>query len=118
MATVTVSVNKRSVSHSGKQKYNALSNLSITELVELQKKKIDSRMSARSLCELYSIDSSTVYDMKKDVEKLLLFFSNSGSKNQLCIRKMVKDRNDSELDQISVTFLIMFIFPMVAPLGL
>ncbi|KAG7166753.1 Jerky protein-like 12 [Homarus americanus] len=54
-----------------KRKHRALS---IAEKVEVLK-KLDSGVSVRTICETYSTCSSTVYDIKKQKEKLLKFFS-------------------------------------------
>ncbi|KAG7157208.1 Jerky protein-like 10 [Homarus americanus] len=56
-----------------KRKHRALS---IAEKVEVLK-KLDSSVSVRTICETYSIGSSTVYDIKKQKEKLLKFFSDN-----------------------------------------
>ncbi|KAG7164338.1 cleavage and polyadenylation specificity factor subunit 2-like [Homarus americanus] len=56
-----------------KRKHRALS---IAEKVEVLK-KLDSGVSVRTICETYSIGSSTVYDIKKKKEKLLKFFSDN-----------------------------------------
>ncbi|KAG7174714.1 Jerky protein-like 11, partial [Homarus americanus] len=50
--------------------------LSIAEKVEVLK-KLDSGVSVRTICETYSIGSSTVYDIKKQKEKLLKLFSDN-----------------------------------------
>ncbi|KAG7164253.1 Jerky protein-like 1, partial [Homarus americanus] len=72
-----------------KRKHRALS---IAEKVEVLK-KLDSGVSVRTICETYSIGSSTVYDIKKQKEKLLKFFSDVDQKGK-CFE---------ELDQVLIT---------------
>ena len=55
---------------SNKRKHRSLA---ISEKVELLE-KLDKGVSVRSVCEFYGIGSSTVYDRKKQKEKLLDFF--------------------------------------------
>ncbi|KAG7163490.1 Jerky protein-like 7 [Homarus americanus] len=83
-----------------KRKHRALS---ITEKVEVLK-KLDSGVSVRTICETYSISSSTVYDIKKQKEKLLKFFSDSGSKRKMFVRKSMSEGKSAELDQVLITW--------------
>ncbi|XP_042206656.1 tigger transposable element-derived protein 2-like [Homarus americanus] len=83
-----------------KRKHRALS---IAEKVEVLK-KLDSGVSVRTICEIYSIGSSTVYDIKKQKEKLLKFFSDSGSKRKMFVRKSMSEGKSAELDQVLITW--------------
>ncbi|XP_072254361.1 tigger transposable element-derived protein 2-like [Pyxicephalus adspersus] len=83
-----------------KRKHHALS---IAQKVEILK-KLDSGMSVQTICDIYDIGSSTVYDIKKRKEKLLKFFSDSGSKQQMFVRKSMAEGKSSELDQVLITW--------------
>ena len=78
-----------------KRKHRALS---IAEKVEILK-KLDNNVSVRTICETYGIGMSTVYDIKKQKEKLLKFFSESGSKKQMLVKKSVTHGKCSELER-------------------
>ena len=81
---------------SNKRKHRSLA---ISEKVELLE-KLDKGVSVRSVCEFYGIGSSTVYDIKKQKEKLLDFFVNSESKKQMFKRKSMKPGKSAQLDQV------------------
>ena len=74
--------------------------LSISEKVKLKerKKKLDNGVSVRSVCEFDGIGSSTVSDINKQKEKLLVFFVNSESKKQMFKRKSMKPGKSAQLD--------------------
>ena len=73
--------------------------LSIQEKVEMLK-QLDIGVSVRKLCDSYGIGSSTVYDIKKQREKILKFYEDSDSKTQMCIRKTMKDGKSTKHDQM------------------
>ena len=77
--------------------------LSIAKKVEILK-KLSNGVSVRTICETYEIGTSTVYDIKKQKEKLLKFFSDSESKKQLFLKKSVTHGKSSELDQVLITW--------------
>ena len=52
-------------------------------------KKLSNGMSMQTICETYKIGTSTVYDVKTQKEKLLKFFSDSGSMKQMFLNKSV-----------------------------
>ncbi|KAG7173982.1 Histone-arginine methyltransferase CARMER-like [Homarus americanus] len=97
-APVMFSLNKGSASCGVKRKHHTLS---IQDKVELLK-KLDSGVSVRSICDLYSIGASTVDDIKKQKGKLLQFFADSESKKQMSIRKMLNDGRCSQLDKVLI----------------
>ena len=72
---------------------------SIQDKVEILK-KLDSCYSVRRLCDLYCIGSSTVYDIKKNKNKIIQFFTDSDTKKQMSIRKSMKDGKSSEHDRV------------------
>lgn len=94
MASKQQASDKRGV----KRKHN---NISIQEKVELLQ-KLDRGVSVRHLCNAYGIGSSTVYDIKKQREKLMHFFVDSDSKKQMAIRKTMKDGKSTEHDKIMI----------------
>ncbi|KAK8721831.1 hypothetical protein OTU49_012591, partial [Cherax quadricarinatus] len=73
--------------------------LSIQEKVELLR-KLDRGISVHKLTEDYGLGSSTVYDIKKQREKLLKFYTDSVSKKQMCIRKSMTTGKSSEHDRV------------------
>ena len=50
-------------------------------------RELDKGVSVRMLCQQYNIGSSTVYDIKKQKNKILKFYSECESKKNLDIRK-------------------------------
>ncbi|KAG7169638.1 Jerky protein-like 8 [Homarus americanus] len=97
-APVMSSLNKGSASHGVKCKHHTLT---IQDKVELLK-KLDSGVSVRSICDLYNIGASTVYDIKKQKGKLLQFFADSESKKKISKRKALKDGGHSQLDKVLI----------------
>ncbi|KFD53310.1 hypothetical protein M514_05791 [Trichuris suis] len=77
---------------------------SITDKVELLK-KLESGVPVRRLCELWRVGTSTVYYIKKQKGKLLQFFANSGLKEQMGIRKTMRDGKSPQLGKVPVTWL-------------
>lgn len=73
--------------------------LSIQEKVEMLK-ELDLGISVRKLCDTYGIGSSTVYDIKKQKEKIMKFYEASESKKQMSIRKTMKDGKSTEHDRM------------------
>lgn len=73
--------------------------LSIQEKVEMLK-ELDLGISVRKLCDTYGIGSSTVYDIKKQREKIMKFYEASESKKQMSIRKTMKDGKSTEHDRM------------------
>ncbi|XP_064420150.1 tigger transposable element-derived protein 2-like [Latimeria chalumnae] len=59
-------------------------------------------MSVRHLCDIYGVGSSTVYDLKKQKEKILKFYVDSDSKKRMGIRKTMKDSKSTELDKAMI----------------
>lgn len=50
----------------------------------------------------YNIGSSTIYDLKKHIDKLITFFVNSDSKKQMSSRKTMKEVKSTEHDQVMI----------------
>ncbi|XP_071536059.1 uncharacterized protein [Panulirus ornatus] len=73
--------------------------ISIQDKVELLK-KMDHGVSVRKLCDVYSIGSSTVYDIKKQREKILKFYADCDSRKQMMMRKTMKDGKSTEHDRV------------------
>ncbi|XP_064410276.1 jerky protein homolog [Latimeria chalumnae] len=80
--------------NAGKRKHVSLSILQKVELL----KKLDKGTSVRALCELYNVGSSTVYDLKKQKDKIMKFFADSESKKVMTARKTLKEGKSSNLD--------------------
>ena len=57
-------------------------------------------VSVRKLCDTFGIGSSTVYDIKKQRDKILRFYADSDSKKQMAVRKTLKDTKSTEHDRI------------------
>ncbi|XP_014774435.1 jerky protein homolog [Octopus bimaculoides] len=72
--------------------------ISIKDKVELLQ-KLESGVSIRKLCNMYGIGSSTVYDIKKQREKLFKFYIDSGCKKQMGVRKTMKGVKSIEHDR-------------------
>ena len=51
-------------------------------------------------CVTFGIGSSTVYDIKKQRDKILRFYADSDSKKQMAVRKTLKDTKSTEHDRI------------------
>lgn len=75
--------------------------ISIQEKVEILK-KLEQGVSGRKLCSLYGIGSSTLYDIKKQKEKILQFYARSDSVKQMSIRKTMKDGKSTEHDRVMI----------------
>ncbi|KFD62016.1 hypothetical protein M514_11293 [Trichuris suis] len=78
--------------------------LSIKDKLELLK-KLDSGVSVRSLCGMYNIGSSTVYDLKRQKGKLVQFVADSGLGKEMGGRKTLKGGNSTDLDKVLITWL-------------
>ena len=63
-----------------------------------ERKKLDNGVSVRSVCEFDGIGSSTVSDINKQKEKLLVFFLNSESKKHMFKRISMKPGKSAQLD--------------------
>ena len=83
-----------------KRKHQALSIAKKVEILE----KLGDGVSVKKICETYQIGNSTVYDIKKQKEKLLKFFSDSGSKQQMYLKKSITHGKSSELDEILINW--------------
>ena len=73
--------------------------ISIQEKVQMLK-QLDSGYSVNKICDLYGIGSSTVYDIKKQKDKLMKFFTDSDSKKQMMIRKNMNVGKSTEHDLV------------------
>ena len=71
--------------------------ISVQQKMDLLR-KLDKDVSVRTLCQQYNIGSSTVYDIKKQKNELLKFYSESDSKKSMDVRKTLKERKSSDLD--------------------
>lgn len=87
---------KRSVDGNVKRKHVALP---IVKKVEILK-KLDSGSSVNNLASLYGISSRTIYDIKKNKEKILKFFANTDNKSAICERKSMHAAKSANLDDI------------------
>lgn len=90
---------KRKVTEEGdatakKRKHKAITMLEKVELLQ----KLESGTPVRTLCELYGISSSTVYDLKKQKEQIFSYFSDSISQKSLEKRKSLRKGKSTELD--------------------
>lgn len=71
--------------------------ISVQQKVDLLR-KLDKGVSVRTLCQQYNIGSSTVYDIKKQKNQLLKFYSECESKKNMEVRKTLKEGKSSDLD--------------------
>ncbi|XP_042874006.1 uncharacterized protein LOC122254403 [Penaeus japonicus] len=77
-----------------KRKHKTISMLEKVELLQ----KLESGTSVRSLCEVYGISSSTVYDLKKQKEQIFSYFADNVSQKSLEKRKSLRRGKSTELD--------------------
>ncbi|XP_037790739.1 uncharacterized protein LOC119586122 [Penaeus monodon] len=77
-----------------KRKHKTISMLEKVELLQ----KLESGTSVRSLCELYGISSSTVYDLKKQKEQIFSYFADNIGQRSLEKRKSLRRGKSMELD--------------------
>ena len=71
----------------GRKKHCALSIKDKAELLKKTKRKLESNLQVKSLCESYHINSFIVYNIKKQTKKLSYFFLDCCSKEQMGIKK-------------------------------
>ena len=71
--------------------------ISMQQKVELLK-KLDKGVSVRKLCQQYNIGSSTVYDIKKQINQILKFYSKSDSKKYMNVCETLKEGKTSDFD--------------------
>jgi hypothetical protein len=84
------------VGNSKKQKMKRLS-LSIAQKVELLQ-KLDRGACVRYLTEDYGVGTTTVYDFKKQKDKLLKFYSDSDDQKVMKYRKTLHRAKNEDLD--------------------
>ncbi|XP_047489192.1 protein bric-a-brac 1-like [Penaeus chinensis] len=77
-----------------KRKHKTISMLEKVELLQ----KLESGTAVRSLCELYGISSSTVYDLKKQKEQIFSYFADNIGQKSLEKRKSLRRGKSTELD--------------------
>ena len=65
-------------------------------------RELDKGVSVWTLCQQYNIGSSTVYDIKKQKNLFLKFYSESDSKKSMEIRKTLKKGKSSDLDSVLI----------------
>ncbi|XP_063592987.1 protein jim lovell-like [Penaeus indicus] len=77
-----------------KRKHKTISMLEKVELLQ----KLESGTSVRSLCELYGVSSSTVYDLKKQKGQIFSYFADNIGRKSLEKRKSLRRGKSTELD--------------------
>lgn len=73
--------------------------LSIAEKVAILK-QLDACTSVKSLCETYGVGSSTIYDIKKQKDKIIQFYAESDTKKGMMARKSMKEAANPDVDKI------------------
>lgn len=73
--------------------------LTITQKVKLLK-KLDSGVSVKHLAEEFGVGTTTVYDLKKQKDKLLRFFEESDEQSLMKNRKTLHRAKNEDLDRV------------------
>jgi transposase len=73
--------------------------LSIAQKIELLQ-KLDSGVNVRSLTEEYGVGMSTIYDLKKQKDKLFKFFAESDEQKLMKDRKTLHKAKNDDLDRV------------------
>ncbi|XP_047409895.1 jerky protein-like [Sciurus carolinensis] len=91
------------VDNSEKKKRKHLS-LSIAQKVELLQ-KLDAGVSVRCLTEEYGVGTTTIYDLKKQKDKLLKFYSDSDNQELMKNRKTLHRAKNEDLDRVLIEWI-------------
>ncbi|XP_063095547.1 jerky protein homolog-like [Cavia porcellus] len=91
------------VSNSERKKRKHLS-LSIAQKVELLQ-KLDAGVSVRHLTEEYGVGTTTIYDLKKQKDKLLKFYSDSDNRELMKNRKTLHRAKNEDLDRVLIEWI-------------
>lgn len=83
----------------GSEKKRKHSSLTITQKVELLK-KLDRGVPVRQLTEEYGVGTTTVYDVKKQKEKLFKFYSDSDDRKAMECRKTMHRAQNEDVDRV------------------
>ncbi|XP_006147685.1 jerky protein homolog-like [Tupaia chinensis] len=78
--------------------------LSIAQKVELLQ-KLDGGMSVRCLTEEYGVGTTTIYDLKKQKDKLLKFYSDSDNQELMKNRKTLHRAKNEDLDRVLIEWI-------------
>nr|XP_020009435.1 jerky protein [Castor canadensis] len=89
--------------NSEKKKRKHLS-LSIAQKVELLQ-KLDAGLSVKHLTEEYGVGTTTVYDLKKQKDKLLKFYSDSDNQELMKNRKTLHRAKNEDLDRVLIEWI-------------
>lgn len=89
--------------NSEKKKRKHLS-LSIAEKVELLQ-KLDGGVSVRHLTEEYGVGTTTIYDLKKQKDKLLKFYSDSENQELMKNRKTLHRAKNEDIDRVLIEWI-------------
>ncbi|XP_012515156.1 PREDICTED: jerky protein-like [Propithecus coquereli] len=89
--------------NSEKKKRKHLS-LSIAQKVELLQ-KLDGGVSVKCLTEEYGVGTTTVYDLKKQKDKLLKFYSDSDNQELMKNRKTLHRAKNEDLDHVLIEWI-------------
>ncbi|XP_005333826.2 jerky protein [Ictidomys tridecemlineatus] len=88
----------------GEKKKRKHLSLSIAQKVELLQ-KLDAGVSVRCLTEEYGVGTTTIYDLKKQKDKLLKFYSDSDNQELMKNRKTLHRAKNEDLDRVLIEWI-------------